>query len=459
MRFADLQLAEPLLRAVQSAGYDVPTPIQERAIPPALEGRDILGCAQTGTGKTAAFALPIINRLYLEDRGHAAAGAPRSFRRPIRCLILTPTRELAAQIGESFATYGKGANLHHTVIFGGVGQRPQEDALRRGVDIVIACPGRFLDLMGQGLVDLRSVSVFVLDEADRMLDMGFIHDIRKITAVLPKVRQTLFFSATMPKEIRTLADSLLTRPVPVEVAAVSSTAETVDQSVFMVHRGNKQPLLHHLLGDQALKKVLVFTRTKHGADKVVKQLAKVQVASAAIHGNKSQNNRMRAIEDFRSGRIRVLVASDLAARGLDIDAVTHVINFDIPNEPETYVHRIGRTGRAGASGIAFSFCDGEERAFLRDIERIIRRSVPVREHGFTGAPPPMAADEREERRPPFGSRGGNRGHRGGGGSRGGDAGPSFTRGQGGSRHSGNAGRPGHGRGPSHQSNRRPPHAG
>ena len=449
MLFSDLNLAEPILRAVHEEGYETPTPIQERAIPHIMAGKDLLGCAQTGTGKTAAFALPIIHRLVTESRHQQAAGAPRPNRRPIRCLILTPTRELAAQIGDCFKAYGKHTGLQHAVIYGGVGQRPQEDALRRGIDIVIACPGRLLDLMGQGFVDLRSLSVFVLDEADRMLDMGFIHDIKKVVAVIPRSRQTLFFSATMPKEIKLLADSLLTQPVSVEVAPVSSTAETVDQSVFYVEKGNKQPLLHHLLQDQTMARVLVFTRTKHGADKVVKQLERIQVAAAAIHGNKSQNNRMRAIDGFKSGKLRVLVASDIAARGLDIDGVTHVINFDIPNEPETYVHRIGRTGRAGASGIAFSFCDnGEERAFLRDIERTIRRNVPVRDHALKGVPPPPPVpDDRPAR--PFGQRA----PRGPFNSRNGGAG---FRGQGGSRHNGNGGRPNHGRGPSHQSDRRPP---
>jgi ATP-dependent RNA helicase RhlE len=361
--------------------------------------------------------------------------------------VLTPTRELAAQIGDSFKAYGKHTGIQHTVIYGGVGQRPQEDALRRGVDVVIACPGRLLDLMNQGFVDLRHLGIFVLDEADRMLDMGFIHDIKKIVTKVPPVRQTLFFSATMPREIRILADTLLTDPAQVEVAPVSSTAETVDQSVFFVHKGNKQPLLNQLLGDAALKRVLVFTRTKHGADKVVKQLLKVQVQSAAIHGNKSQNNRLRAIDDFKSGRIRVLVASDLAARGLDIDGVTHVINFEIPNEPETYVHRIGRTGRAGASGIAFSFCDGDEKAFMRDIERLIRKNVPVRDHAFKNVPPPPAEPDDRPPRPSEGFRG--RGRSQGQGGFG-------NRGQGGSRHSGNGGRPNHGRGHSHQSDRRPP---
>ncbi len=444
MEFADLKLSEPLLRAVREEGYTVPTPIQERAIPVILTGRDLLGCAQTGTGKTAAFALPILHRLTSDARHQTAAGAPRATRRPIRCLVLTPTRELATQIGDSFRAYGKHSGLQHTVIFGGVGQRPQEDALKRGVDIVVACPGRLMDLMNQGFVDLRNIGIFVLDEADRMLDMGFIHDIKRIVAKVPPIRQTLFFSATMPREIRILADTLLNDPATVEVAAVSSAAETVDQSVFFVDKGNKQPLLNHLLGDKSLARVLVFTRTKHGADKVVKQLIKAAVPSAAIHGNKSQNHRTRAIDDFKKGAVRVLVASDIASRGLDIDGVTHVINFDIPNEPETYVHRIGRTGRAGASGIALSFCDTDERGFLKDIERTMRRLVPAKDHVFKGVkPPPPEPDDRPRGFQPRGQRGG-----------------SFSnRGQGGSRHAGNSGRPNHSRGHSHQSDRRPPRAG
>ncbi len=458
MEFADLKLAEPILRAVHEEGYTTPTPIQQGAIPLILSGRDLLGCAQTGTGKTAAFALPILHRLTTDSRHATAAGAPRPVRRPIRCLVLTPTRELAAQIGDSFKAYGKHTGLQHTVIYGGVGQRPQEDALRRGVDIVVACPGRLIDLMNQGFVDLRNLSIFVLDEADRMLDMGFIHDIKRIVAKVPPVRQTLFFSATMPREIKVLADSLLRDPAQVEVAPVSSAAETVTQSVFFIDKGNKQLLLNHLLGDAGLARVLVFTRTKHGADKVVKQLARVVVPSAAIHGNKSQNNRLRAIDDFKSGRIRVLVASDIASRGLDIDGVTHVINYDIPNEPETYVHRIGRTGRAGASGTAFSFCDSEERGYLKDIERIMRKAVPVKDHNFRGPPPPADPNDRPER--PIGFRGRRESH-GGDRSRGPARAPRNegsvqNRGQGGSRHAGNSGRPNHGRGPSHQSDRRPP---
>ena len=433
--FAELGLSEPLLRALAAEGYTEPTPIQIHAIPPLLLGRDLLGCAQTGTGKTAAFALPILQRL---------SAAPPVQRRVIRALILSPTRELASQIEERFRAYGRNLNLRSTVIFGGVGQSPQVDRLRAGIDILVATPGRLLDLMGQGQVSLTNLTCFVLDEADRMLDMGFIHDVRKVIAALPKKRQSLFFSATMPREIRILADTLLNDPATVEVAAVSSAAETVDQSVFFVDKGNKQPLLNHLLDDKSLARVLVFTRTKHGADKVVKQLAKASVPSAAIHGNKSQNHRTRSIDDFKKGAVRVLVASDIASRGLDIDGVTHVINFDIPNEPETYVHRIGRTGRAGASGIAFSFCDSDERGFLKDIERTMRRLVPAKDHKFKGVPPPPAEpDDRPRGFQPRGQRGG-----------------SFSnRGQGGSRHAGNSGRPNHARGHSHQSDRRPPRDG
>jgi ATP-dependent RNA helicase RhlE len=406
MQFTDLQLNPQLQRAIAAAGYTVPTPIQQQAIPIALTGRDVLGCAQTGTGKTAAFALPILHRMMAERpvvavaSSMATGSSPHSRgRRPIRCLVLTPTRELALQIGESFATYGRNSGLTHTVIFGGVGQRPQVDALRRGIDTVIACPGRLLDLMNQGHVDLNNLSIFVLDEADRMLDMGFIHDIRKIVARIPQKRQTLFFSATMPESIRSLADSLLHQPAKVSVAPVSSAAETVQQSVCMISKGLKPELLNHFLQDNNWYKVLVFTRTKHGADKVERLLNRNGHKSAAIHGNKSQNARVRAINEFRDGDIRVLVASDIAARGLDIDGITHVVNFDVPHEPETYVHRIGRTGRAGASGEAVSFCDVDERTDLRAIERLIRKPIAVVDHPFIGkqAPPRPAEDARPPR--------------------------------------------------------------
>ena len=406
MQFTELDLNPQLQRAITAAGYTVPTPIQQQAIPIALTGRDVLGCAQTGTGKTAAFALPILHRMMADrpatDRPTGSTQNPRG-RRPIRCLVLTPTRELALQIGESFATYGRNSGLTQTVIFGGVGQRPQVDALRRGIDTVIACPGRLLDLMNQGHVDLNSVSIFVLDEADRVLDMGFINDIRKIVARIPQKRQTLFFSATMPQSIRALADSLLYQPVQVSVAPVSSAAETVQQSVCMISKGLKPDLLNHFLKDNNWHKVLVFTRTKHGADKVERLLNRHGHKSAAIHGNKSQNARVRAISDFRDGVIRVLVASDIAARGLDIDGITHVVNFDVPHEPETYVHRIGRTGRAGASGEAFSFCDVDERNDLKAIERLIRKPVAIADHPFIGKQAPPRAPE--DRRPPRQSQG------------------------------------------------------
>ncbi len=378
LSFVDLGLAPNLLKAVQETGYVNPTPIQAGAIPHVLAGKDLLGIAQTGTGKTAAFALPILDRLLRLPPPRVNNPRPALARaKPTRCLVLTPTRELALQVAESFKTYGKHTSFSVAVIFGGVGQRPQEDALRRGVDVLVACPGRLLDLFNQGFVDLSALQVFVLDEADRMLDMGFIHDIKKIVAQIPRLRQTLFFSATMPGEIRALAGGLLHQPETVSVTPVSSTVDRIDQAVYHLSVNAKQPLLHHLLADPAWNKVLVFTRTKHGADRVVKNLLRDDIQAAAIHGNKSQNARVKAIEDFRSGKIRVLVASDIAARGLDIDAVTHVVNFEVPNEPETYVHRIGRTGRAGAAGSAVSFVAGEERAYLKDIERMIRKNVPV----------------------------------------------------------------------------------
>ncbi|MCI0572997.1 MAG: DEAD/DEAH box helicase [Myxococcaceae bacterium] len=392
MTFNDLKLSEPLLRAVQEEGYSTPTPIQARAIPPALLGRDLLGVAQTGTGKTAAFALPILQRL--SQSRPASPGA----RRPIRALILTPTRELANQIGESFASYGRHTGLNHTVIFGGVGQSAQEKALQRGVDILVATPGRLLDLMQQGFLSYSAVEVFVLDEADRMLDMGFLPDVRRVIKALPQKRQTLFFSATMPPDIQELSQRILVQPERVEVTPVSSTAETVEQRIYHVAQALKRHLLVHLLNDAAMARTLVFTRTKHGANRVAEQLNKAGIPSAAIHGNKSQNARERALGDFKSSAIRVLVATDIAARGIDIDGLSHVVNFELPNVPEQYVHRIGRTGRAGARGIALSFCDGDERAYLKDIERTIRRSVPVvDDHPFRpGAPLPASVRAAEE---------------------------------------------------------------
>jgi len=382
--FKQLGLAPPLLRAVRESGYESPTPIQTQAIPPALEGRDILGCAQTGTGKTAAFALPILQRLDAR-----AADDP-----VVRALIVTPTRELAAQIGKNLGNYAKHLELWHTVIFGGVNDKPQIRELRDGVDAIVATPGRLLDLMGRGEINLAKVELFVLDEADQMLDMGFLPDIRRIVAKLPNKRQTMFFSATMPDEIRSLASTLLHDPVEVAVARISEPAD-VEQRVYFVDKGNKRKLLIDLLReDQSVRRSLVFSRTKHGANRIAKQLASAGVGSAAIHGNKSQNARTRALEAFRNGELRVLVATDIAARGLDISAVSHVINFDLPNVPETYVHRIGRTARAGASGIAWSFCDVEERPYLVDIERLIQRHIPrVEDHGY---PPSQALPEATE---------------------------------------------------------------
>lgn len=368
-QFSGMDLIEPLQRALSATGYTTPTPIQQKAIPHLLEGRDLLGCAQTGTGKTAAFALPILQQMANDRR--------RLQPRQARTLILTPTRELAIQILESFKTYGKFLNLRYAVIFGGVGQGAQVSALRNGVDVLIATPGRLLDLIDQRHLSLRNIEIFVLDEADRMLDMGFVNDIRKVIAMLPHERQNLFFSATMPKDIKQLADSMLTNPVIVEVNPVSSTAERIEQSLMYVERKRKGDLLRHVLRNPSFKRVIVFTRTKHGANRVSENLEKNGIRSAAIHGNKSQGARQRALEDFRSGRIRVLVATDVAARGIDIDGISHVINFEIPNIAESYVHRIGRTARAGAEGIALSFCDAEERAFIRDIEKITGQQIPV----------------------------------------------------------------------------------
>lgn len=376
MQFQDLKLNDTLLRAVKAQGYDTPTPIQQMAIPPVLNGQDLIGCAQTGTGKTAAFALPILQRL---------EAAPKKGKRPfIRALILSPTRELAAQIDDSFRAYGRNTRLKSTVIFGGVGQNPQVQALRRGTDILVATPGRLLDLMNQGEIRLDSLDVFVLDEADRMLDMGFIHDVRRVIKALPRNRQTLLFSATMPDAIQKLASDILVDPVYVEATPQATTAEKITQSVYFVGKKDKRALLEHLLDDQNISRVLVFTRTKHGANRLSEQLDRAKIRAEAIHGNKSQTARERALRNFKSGKTRVLVATDIAARGIDVDDVTHVINYDLPNEPESYVHRIGRTARAGAEGIAFSFCAGDERKYLRDIEKLIRLRVNVvTDHPFT----------------------------------------------------------------------------
>jgi len=370
--FETLRLMEPILRALREQRYEVPTPIQAEAIPPLIEGRDLLGIAQTGTGKTAAFALPILDFL-ARDPQPPRPGQPT-------VLVLTPTRELAAQIGESFRRYGRYLDIGHTVIFGGVGQGPQTKALRRGVDVVVATPGRLLDLTEQGHIDLRAVEVFVLDEADRMLDMGFIHAVHKVIDDLPRERQSLLFSATMPRDIRSLADAILIDPVRIEVAPPATTVDRVTQSVLHVEKRDKRALLGEVLRDPALERVLVFTRTKHGANRVVRYLRSLDERADVIHGGKSQGARERALEGFRTGRLRVLVATDIAARGLDVREITHVINLDLPNVPESYVHRIGRTARAGRNGTAISFCAQDEREHLRAIEQQIRMSVPVVEH-------------------------------------------------------------------------------
>jgi ATP-dependent RNA helicase RhlE len=371
MSFHELGLSEPILRAVSAEGYTTPTPIQSQSIPHVIAGRDLLGCAQTGTGKTAAFALPILHRL-------TAAGNPSKGRgRRIRTLILSPTRELAAQIAGSMSVYGRHTALRHTVVYGGVSQQPQTRALQHGVDVLIATPGRLVDLMNQGFVDLGSVEIFVLDEADRMLDMGFLPDLKRVIAKVPKNRQTLFFSATMPDEIRQLANQILRDPVEVRITPVKATTELIEQSVCFVPKQQKAKLLTEMLSGQAVSRAIVFTRTKHGADKVVRQLNHSGIRAEAIHGNKSQNARQKALASFKSNRPPILVATDVASRGIDVDAISHVFNYDLPIEPETYVHRIGRTGRAGATGIAISFCDHDERKQLKAIERLLRRSLNV----------------------------------------------------------------------------------
>jgi ATP-dependent RNA helicase RhlE len=397
--FNDLGLIDPIKKALAAEGYTTPTPIQQKAIPLLLQKHDLLGCAQTGTGKTAAFAIPILQLLHNQQ-------SPIVGLRKVKALIVTPTRELAIQIGESFAAYGKFLHLRHTVIFGGVGQKAQTDALQKGVDIIIATPGRLLDLMNQRFISLKDVSFFVLDEADRMLDMGFVHDVKKLIAVLPTRRQSLFFSATMPPSIVQLADTILRDPKKVEVTPVSSTADTINQAVYFVDKNNKNDLLLHVLNDKNIETALVFTRTKHGADKIVKLLVNHKIKAEAIHGNKSQNARQRALENFKAKAIRVLVATDIAARGIDIDELAHVINFEIPNISETYVHRIGRTGRAGANGTAFSFCDADEKEFLKDIHKLIGKTIPViDEHPFPllGFPTP-AVKKGGNTHPPQGHR-------------------------------------------------------
>ena len=419
MKFSDLKLSDVILRAVEHEGYETPTPIQAQAIPHIVEGKDVLGCAQTGTGKTAAFSLPILHRLHASQ---ASVPHPNQHKhRPIRALILSPTRELALQIDESIRTYGGHTHLRSACIFGGVSQGAQTRALKNGVDIVVATPGRLMDLMEQGYVDLSHVEVFVLDEADRMLDMGFIQPIRMISSKVPKKRQTLLFSATMPKEIRHLADSLLTNPVSVQVAAVAATPDLVEQSVYFVSKREKPALLIGFLQSTRIERALVFTRTKHGADRVTKDLNRAGIRADAIHGNKRQNVRQRTLADFKSGKTWVLVATDIAARGIDVDGITHVVNYELPNEPETYVHRIGRTARAGTSGEAIAFCDrsSEERDYLKWIEKLIRKPIRVRDDDPSvemARPDPSERPERSfEDRP-------ERGHHGGRGGRGGDRG-------------------------------------
>ncbi len=409
--FTELGIIEPILSALQDEGYSKPTPIQAQAIPHILQGRDLLGCAQTGTGKTAAFAIPMLQNLAkpseVQTRGT----------RPIRALILTPTRELAIQIQESFDAYGKNLRLSNLVIFGGVNQGPQVSRLRRGVDVLVATPGRLLDLISQGFIKLNEIEIFVLDEADRMLDMGFVHDVKRVITKIPAKRQTLFFSATMPDEIQSLANSILTDPVKVEVAPASSTADTIEQSLFYVEKDNKRDLLKFILEDKSIETALVFTRTKHGADKVVKDLIRTGISAEAIHGNKSQNARQRALSNFKARKTRILVATDIAARGIDVDELTHVINYELPDIPETYVHRIGRTGRAGLSGISLSFCEQEETQALQDIKKLIGKAIPIEEnhpyhttfHGITKRP----AKQQQQRGP----RGGGGGNSGGGGRR------------------------------------------
>ncbi len=392
MSFDSLDLIEPLRKALDTEGYTTPTPIQAQSIPIILREKDLLGCAQTGTGKTAAFAIPILQLLHIEKAARSGKAAG-----PIRALILTPTRELAIQIDESLAAYGRHTSVRHGVIFGGVGQKPQTDMLRKGLDVLTATPGRLLDLINQGFVDLQHIRLFVLDEADRMLDMGFIHDVKKVIARLPAQRQSLFFSATMPPEIVKLSATILRDPQRVSVTPEATTAETVDQRVYFVDKSDKKRLLVHLLQNPEIETALVFTRTKHGANRVVKELAQSQITAEAIHGNKSQSARQQALSNFKARKTRVLVATDIAARGIDVDLLSHVINYELPNVPETYVHRIGRTGRAGADGIAFSFCEGEEKPYLRDIQKLIGLQIPViQDHPYPAGRKLSPEEEAEE---------------------------------------------------------------
>ena len=405
MTFKSLNIIDPICKALEQEGYTTPTPIQVQSIPAALEGKDILGSAQTGTGKTAAFAIPVLQKLQSRPKTNIYGG--------IQALVLAPTRELAVQIGESFKVYGKFASQKYAVIYGGVSQRNQEAVLRGKIDIVVATPGRLLDLVNQKIVKLHAVNMLVLDEADKMLSMGFIDDVRKIIGKLPPKRQTLFFSATMPKEIQKLADEILKDPIRIEVARVSSTNENIAQELYQVDRGNKNQLLIHLLKDESFSRVLVFSRTKHTANKVVKELNRNSIQSDAIHGNKTQSARQKALDSFKAGKLRVLVATDIASRGIDVDAITHVINYELPNEPEAYVHRIGRTGRAGALGKAISFCDRDEKHYLKSIERLAKRTIQVNaDHPFPfGSPVPKAEPGANDRPPrdPRDKRGGNGG--------------------------------------------------
>jgi ATP-dependent RNA helicase RhlE len=388
LNFQQLNVIAPILKALQSQGYTNPTPIQQHAIPVVLKGRDLLGCAQTGTGKTAAFAIPILQLLHQQqEEGKGRAG--------IKSLILTPTRELAIQIEESFKDYGQHTNLRHVAVFGGVSQYQQVKELRRGIDILIATPGRLLDLIAQRHISLQQIEIFVLDEADRMLDMGFINDVKKVISKLPEQKQTLFFSATMPAEIQKLSQMLLHNAVKVEVTPSSTTAEKIDQAIYFVEKPNKVSLLLHLLQTNDIENALVFTQTKHGADKLCKHLTRENIRAQAIHGNKSQNARQMALENFKKRQIRILVATDIAARGIDIDKLSYVINYDIPNIPETYVHRIGRTGRAGEEGKAISFCSMEEKMYMRDIQKITSQTIPViDEHPFPMSNPGLAVPPR-----------------------------------------------------------------
>ncbi len=389
MQFEELKIIDPILKSLKEEKYIEPTSIQEQAIPLILNRNDILGSAQTGTGKTAAFAIPILQHLYVDRTENKTP-------RKIKALIVTPTRELAIQIGESLTIYGKYTGIKNTVIFGGVTQGPQTDALRRGIDILVATPGRLLDLMDKGFIRLKDIEYFVLDEADRMLDMGFIHDIRKIIAQLPSKRQSLFFSATMPKNIVELSRKILSNPKKVEVSPVSSTAETIRQYLYYTNKLSKKKLLLHILKDQEIRQVLLFSRTKHGADKISYALKKEKIKTASIHGDKAQNQRQKALSQFKSGDIRVLVATDIAARGIDIDKLKYVINFDIPNIPETYVHRIGRSGRAGEEGIAISLCEPEENSFIRGIEKLIKLKIEVvKDNPYPQTEKPMNEEEKK----------------------------------------------------------------